>query len=56
MKHRPKSYRFTVTVKTFRPKTSARMAILSAFAQRSPDGCEFRVTEQRTPKAYKPHE
>ena len=36
-----KDHHFMVTVKSNRTRQGAEMAILSAFASRRPDGCEF---------------
>jgi hypothetical protein len=43
MKTKINKHRFIVTVKTAGFKRDAKLAIISAFAQRQPDGCEFTI-------------
>lgn len=38
-----KKHRFTLIVKTIGSRKSAELAVLVAFAKRSPDGCEFHL-------------
>ena len=38
-----KEHKFVLTVKTCRTKQAAKIAVLSSFALRKPDACEFRV-------------
>lgn len=49
---KPKEHRFTVIVRTHGTRDSAEVALLSAFAQRRPDDCEFQLLKKR-PKTEK---
>lgn len=40
-----KEHRFILTVKTLSNRRAAKLAVLSAFGRRNPDGCEFRLKE-----------
>lgn len=46
-----KTHRFTLEVKTHKSMESAKLAVLSAFAGRDPDGCEFTLRKSQP----KPH-
>lgn len=48
-----KEYKFVVKVKTASRMSRARHAVLSAFALRKPDGCQFTLTEYRKPRSSK---
>lgn len=40
-----KTHHFILTVKTPLSKSAAKVAILSSFAKRQPDGCEFHLRD-----------
>ena len=48
-----KTHKFTISVRTLRTKREAHMAVLSAFARRNPDNCDFTLKEFRKPRAKK---
>lgn len=41
-----KEHRFTIVVKTLGTRNSAELALLSAFALRNPDYCEFHLRKK----------
>jgi hypothetical protein len=41
-----KTHRFTLLVKTFGPRKSAALDVLTAFAKRDPDGSEFHLLKR----------
>jgi hypothetical protein len=45
-----KEHRFILVVKTWRSRRSAELAVLSAFARRNPDGCEFHLLKSSPKK------
>jgi len=50
MKQTHKTHKFIVTVKSSGSERSAKMAVLSAFARRQPDGCEFTLKRFTRPQ------
>ena len=46
-----KTHRFTLDVKTDETKRVARYSVLTAFASRNPDGCEFHLSDRTDTKA-----
>jgi DNA-binding NarL/FixJ family response regulator len=43
-----KQYQFQIAVKTDGSRGTAYLALLSAFARRQPDGCEFTIKNSKT--------
>jgi hypothetical protein len=44
---RIKEHRFTIVVKTHTTRKNAEFALLSAFAKRDPDNCEFHIRKTK---------